>query len=261
MGFLKTLKETICPRKFETFKNPLFIGPHPDDIEFGCGGIISKYKSLGIKCHVVIVTDGAAGSDDPNLKPETLRDIRYNESRNSAKLLGIDTIDFIGLEDSGAFTVEDCIKAVCPYILKYQPDIIFTVDPKLYTECHRDHLTVGEGVTIASQLVHYPTGLRRHGVDITPFKVFPRNIHLAYFFTDKPNAYVKLSKADLDNKIKALNMHESQFKSEDDKLLITYFKFKASLVGLKHFTKYAEEFKVLVPASQHVYSEGLKKQI
>jgi len=261
MGFLKQLKETVCPRKFETFKNPLFIGPHPDDIEFGCGGTISKFKKLGIKTRFIVVTDGAAGSDDPSVTPEMLKDIRYAEAKKSADFLGAASIDFIGLPDSGYYTDEDVLRKVAPFILKYKPDIIFVPDPKLYTESHRDHITVANGVTYATLLVHYPTGLIRHEVDITGVTEFPNNIHLAYYFTDKPNAVCKFKKDDLNNKINALKFHESQFKHESDKLLLTYFSFKAKLNGIKHFASHAEEFKVLVPATQHVYSEGLKKQM
>ena len=36
--------------------NVLVIAPHPDDETLGCGGTLLKHKSMGHKCHWLIVT-------------------------------------------------------------------------------------------------------------------------------------------------------------------------------------------------------------
>ena len=36
----------------------LVIGPHPDDIEFGCGGTLLRYGSAGNELYQLILTDG-----------------------------------------------------------------------------------------------------------------------------------------------------------------------------------------------------------
>ncbi|MCB0006579.1 MAG: PIG-L family deacetylase, partial [Anaerolineales bacterium] len=35
---------------------------HPDDESFGSGGTLAKYAREGVDVHIVIATDGAAGS-------------------------------------------------------------------------------------------------------------------------------------------------------------------------------------------------------
>jgi len=257
MDLKSVLREMIQIPELSTFKNPLFVGPHPDDIEFGCGSLISKMNKKGTHPHFLIVTDGSAGTDDPMCPPSKLKEIRENEARNSGRFLGASTVDFIGFEDGGIFEVEDVTREVSKYILKYMPDIIFVVDPMLSTETHADHLKVGEGVRRAIQIVGYPETLRRHHVEIENVKEFPRNIFLAYYFTDSPNIFTEISKDDLDNKIKALMCHESQMADPGSKILLQYFALKAEEDGKRGGFHLAESFRVIHPYQEHVYSEGL----
>ena len=243
--------------ELSSFKNPLFVGPHPDDIEFGCGALISKMKNNGANIHFLIVTDGAAGTDDPNLSPAKLKDIREKEARKAASFLGASSIDFIGLEDGGTYTVQDVTREVCPYILKYMPDIIFTVDPMLKSETHPDHLKVGEGVRRTLQMVGFKETLRRNGVNTDGIKEFPRNIYLAYYFSDDPNTYVEINEKNLNDKFSSLMIHESQLNNDSLKILIEYFKLKAAIDGAKSGYNLAESYLVISPNLNHVYSLGL----
>ncbi|MCR5741911.1 MAG: PIG-L family deacetylase [Gammaproteobacteria bacterium] len=243
-------------KELSSFKNPLFVGPHPDDIEFGCGALISRLKNNGASIHFLIVTDGAAGTSDPNMDPTELKRIREEESRSSASFLGAETIDFIGLEDGGIYSTSDVTREVSKYILKYNPDIVFSVDPNLRSETHPDHIKVGDGVRHSLQIVGYPIALKRHGVNIDNVKVFPKEIVLAYYFTDEPNTYAEVSLSDLEKKIASLTMHKSQFLSPESMLLLEYFKLKAQLDGAVIGKPFAESYLVLHPLLQHVYSLG-----
>lgn len=239
------------------YDSAIFVGPHPDDIEFGCGGLISKMVKKGAHVHFVIVTDGAAGTDDPALPPAALKAMREEEAKKAAKFLGAETIDFIALEDGGIYMSEDVTRLVSPLILKYNPEIVFTCDPHLRNECHNDHIKTGEGVRGCMQIIGYPESLRRHHVNVEGVKVFPRNVVLAYYFTDDPNTFVEISKDDLDRKIAALNLHTSQMKDEGMQMLVQFFGVKAQMDGAKGHKPLAESFQVIVPLCQHVYSEGL----
>lgn len=253
---MDTLLKLLEVPPLVSFKNALFVGPHPDDIEFGCGALISKLKENGACIHFLIVTDGAAGTLDPNLPPKRLEEIRMTEAKEAAALLGADTLDFIGLEDGGLFTSEDVTRLVAPYALKYQPDIIFAPDPNLKTECHNDHLKVGEGVRALSQLLTYPEALRRHNIDLTGLKPYNGGVVLAYYFTDEPNVYEEISMPDLEKQVGALMLHKSQMVGEG-LMLVEMIKLKAVLDGKRSSKPLAESFRILLPTVQHVYSEGL----
>lgn len=42
----------------------LAVGPHPDDIEFGCYGTLAKFKSIQKEdIHLLILTNGSNGGE------------------------------------------------------------------------------------------------------------------------------------------------------------------------------------------------------
>ena len=43
----------------------LAFGPHPDDAEIGCGGMLLKMKSLGYTTGIIDMTTGDMGWGDP----------------------------------------------------------------------------------------------------------------------------------------------------------------------------------------------------
>ena len=57
------------------FKNVIAIGAHPDDIEIGCGGSLSKWKSEGVDVTCIIMS--------------CENEIRLNETYKAMDVLGI----------------------------------------------------------------------------------------------------------------------------------------------------------------------------
>ena len=70
----------------ETFKNTLFVGAHPDDLEVMAGGTAKRIIDLGGRVHCLTLTDGSWES--PN--GETFRDngAAVHESIEASKILG-----------------------------------------------------------------------------------------------------------------------------------------------------------------------------
>ena len=68
----------------------LAVGAHPDDIEFGCGGLIASETRAGRKVHFVICSRGEAST---NGTPKQ----RIGEANAAAKFLGA-TVEFIELD-------------------------------------------------------------------------------------------------------------------------------------------------------------------
>lgn len=75
--------------------NILIIAPHQDDDVIGCGGMLAKNRDKKIK--VVFVTDGRYGSD--TIDEAELVGIRKNEAKQALNYLGINDVDFLGIED------------------------------------------------------------------------------------------------------------------------------------------------------------------
>lgn len=243
--------------ELSSFKRPMFVGPHPDDIEFGCGALVSKMKGTGAESVFVIITDGGAGTVDPAITPEMLSETRKKEAKKAASFLGVSHVEFLDLPDDGEYTVEDIVKRLAPIVLKYNPDAIFAPDNHLKTECHPDHLKTGEAVRYITQIVPHPESLRRHKIDIDGVSVFPNAMTLVLYFTDEPNAFCEISEKNLEEKIAALMLHDSQMVDPAIGLLLNYFKLKALECGKGFSSGLAEEYQVLVPLTQHVYSSGI----
>src|SRR5579863_6906828 len=68
----------------------LAFGAHPDDIEFGCGGIIARETQAGRAAHFVICSQGESGTHGT---PK----MRVVEAKKAAALLGA-TVEFIKLD-------------------------------------------------------------------------------------------------------------------------------------------------------------------
>lgn len=59
----------------------LAIGAHPDDVEIGCGGLLSRLSKMGYEIYIFILTRGEAGGNGG--------ENREKEAINSAKTIGV----------------------------------------------------------------------------------------------------------------------------------------------------------------------------
>ena len=80
-------------------KRALVIGAHPDDNEFGAGGTSAKLAAQGWDVTFIIVTNGNKGSHDPGISPYQLSEIREQEQRAAAAVLGVKRVIFLRNND------------------------------------------------------------------------------------------------------------------------------------------------------------------
>ncbi len=76
---------------------------HPDDESIATGGTMARAKAEGNRVVLVVATRGELGEYSPDaLAPgETLTERRVAEQLASAKVLGVDRVEFLGYRDSG----------------------------------------------------------------------------------------------------------------------------------------------------------------
>src|SRR5438128_687980 len=107
----------------------LAVGAHPDDLEFFAGGTIARYINEGATVYYLILTDGSKGSEDHLLNASELIQIRQDEQRSAASLLGVNEVfffDYIDGELENSLVVR---KKIVEVIRKLKPDIVLTFDP------------------------------------------------------------------------------------------------------------------------------------
>jgi len=124
----------------------LAFGAHPDDIEFGCGGVIANETRAGRKAHFVICSRGEAGTHGTPAQ-------RVAESKKSAALLGA-TIAFVEFSGDAHLEVRaaHAIK-LAGIIRRLKPEIVLA--PSLVENQHPDHPRLGQLVRDACRLARY----------------------------------------------------------------------------------------------------------
>jgi LmbE family N-acetylglucosaminyl deacetylase len=124
----------------------LVFGAHPDDIEFGCGGVIARETQAGRNAHFVITSRGEAGTYGTPKQ-------RTAESKKAASLLGA-TIEFLELDGDSHLEIRaaHAIK-IAAIIRRVRPDVV--IAPSLVENQHPDHWRLGKLVRDAARLARF----------------------------------------------------------------------------------------------------------
>src|SRR5687767_3015920 len=67
----------------------LAVFAHPDDAEISAGGTLAKWASEGREVHLLVLTNGDRGSEDPTQDRSELARTRLAETEDAARLLGL----------------------------------------------------------------------------------------------------------------------------------------------------------------------------
>lgn len=196
--------------------NVLAIGPHPDDIELGCFGTLTKLAKQKYAINILLCSNGECGG---NLEK------RLEEVRESAKLINA-KIHFGNLPDTkiseGTETIkiiEDCIQAI-------NPDIIFVNSEK---DTHQDHRNVAKATVSAT----------RFGPDEVYIYESPSTTR-----NFMPILYYDITE-EFDTKIAAVRIHTSQGKKAymADRAIKGLAEYRAFEIGKND--RLAEGFEIL----------------
>src|SRR5687767_9689436 len=81
----------------EDWERALCIVAHPDDMEFGAAAAVARWTGQGKEVVYCMVTSGEAGID--GLDPDECRTVREAEQVESARVVGVSDVEFLGLPD------------------------------------------------------------------------------------------------------------------------------------------------------------------
>jgi len=123
----------VAPRGLEPvpedWERALAIVAHPDDLEFGASSAVAKWTAAGKQVAYLLASRGEAGID--SLAPEQAAPLREAEERESGRLVGVETVEFLGHRDGviehGLGLRRDLARA----IRRQRPEAIITVDFEL----------------------------------------------------------------------------------------------------------------------------------
>lgn len=254
MCLTKLIFRKIAPLPdFSGLKRFLFIGPHPDDIEIGAGGTVARLVEEGKDVYFVVATNGCCGTDRPD--QTTMAEVaalRKKEAEAALAVLGAKEVRILSFDDGGMYSMDDMTVALTKEICRVQPDIVFCPDPSLRTECHADHLKTGRAASSAyvmsgNRLLTKALGCEKPAAPIA----------LSYYYTDIPNYYFKISKAQQARQFKALKAHVSQFPEKEYNGIVFYLKFRGRRFGIKRLKGIAEGFRVMPNLCTHCCAEKI----
>ncbi|MEO5651988.1 MAG: PIG-L deacetylase family protein [Marmoricola sp.] len=108
----------------ETWKRALCVVAHPDDMEFGAAAAVARWTGQGKWVGYAMVTSGEAGID--SMTPEECRPLREAEEIESARVVGVDTVDFLGQPDGILEYGVPLRRVLAAAVRRHRPDIVIT---------------------------------------------------------------------------------------------------------------------------------------
>ncbi len=220
---------------------------HPDDAEISAGGTLARWAGEGRAVHLLVLTNGDRGTEDPSQSREQLARIRAVESRAAADVLGLADCRVLPfhdgeLENSPAVRLE-----IARDIRRIRPFTILTCDPTVWFFGnryfnHADHRACGAAALDAT----FPgagnplffTELLEEG--LAAWKV--PQVWLSW--TLEPNHFQDISDH-METKIAALAAHRSQVEGNLLGFFDQWLPLEAEEAGRQIGVKYAEGFRVL----------------
>jgi LmbE family N-acetylglucosaminyl deacetylase len=228
------------------YERILVISPHPDDLDFGCSGTMSKWARQGKEIVYILVTSGDKGGNDISVDSEFFKEKRESEQKEAALIVGSKQIIFLRYRDGEVENTKELRKDLVREIRKYRPEIIITLDPANHNFnnhylSHRDHRETAEAVFDA---VYPAAGNPFFFPELIKEGFPPHNVkEMLFFGTSNPNFWSDISDT-IEVKIKALSCHKSQGLNEERLKQFIYERAKSG--GAERNMGYAEPFRRLV---------------
>jgi LmbE family N-acetylglucosaminyl deacetylase len=223
----------------------LAVGAHADDIDITCGGSLARWAAEGAEVYYYVLTDSSCGSDDEHMTRQALTNIREEEQREAARLIGAKNVFFGTYGDGTLEATQDVKRDVARIIRKLKPDTIVTFDPTVVYDAefgminHTDHRAAGQATIDA----FYPLARDRLSVPglLKDEQLAPHKTpHLLLVNFQDSNYYVDISST-FDKKLDAIMLHKSQF-GDDRERMANMLGGRSEKLGTKIGAKYAEGF-------------------
>ncbi len=212
----------------------LAIGAHPDDVEFGCGGLMKKFAKKGYKTAIVDMSQAELSSNGTV-------DERMKEAGDSREILGAAYRENLKIPNNFFFNTKEYQDKLVYAVRKYQPEMILA---PYFFDRHPDHEN-------ASKLIRdtlFTAGLRMYKSEFEKH----RPIYVLFYmmwYEFQPSLVVDISD-ELDDKINSLLAYKSQFDLapgrvktiDNEDATLKYVEARARTYGFPIQRKYGEPY-------------------
>ena len=197
-------------------KVAIAVAAHPDDVEFLMGGTLLLLKRAGWETHYLNVSSGNCGSQ--KMSSEETERVRGEEAKKAAELLGATwhegfSNDLEILYDLGH------LRKLAAIVRGVAPDVVLTHAPQDYMEDHTEtcRLAVTGAFTHAMPNFKINPTVKPYGQDVTVYHAMPHSLRDPLRRRIIPGQFVNTTPVQ-ENKLKALEAHESQQNWLDEKI-------------------------------------------
>lgn len=232
--------------KFDALQPKVALGvaAHADDLDFGMAGTVAKWAEAGTDVYYLILTNGNKGSSDYETDPSELTQIRRQEQRDAAKILGVKDVFFCDYEDGMLEISPDVKRDIVRVIRKVKPEVVLCFDPTMVYSAargfinHPDHRAAAQSALdavfpLARDHLSFPELFKDEGLE--PHKT----AHVLLLNFEATNFYVDISSV-IDKKMDALAAHTSQMPNLEQTQ--QRLKEQAQQIGTSIGVQYAEGF-------------------
>lgn len=159
----------------ETWDRALCIVAHPDDMEFGAAAAVARWTGQGRWVGYTMVTSGEAGIDA--LAPGECRRVREDEQVASARVVGVEVVDFLHQPDGVLEYGVPLRRLLAAEVRRHRPDVVITGNFRDTWGGRNlnqaDHVAVGRAVVDAVRDAGnrwlFPEQLTGQGGDLEPW--------------------------------------------------------------------------------------------
>ena len=170
-------------------------GPHPDDVELGCGGLLAKEVSLGYKVGIVDMTQGEMGTNGSIEE-------RLVEAQKAGEILGATWRINLAIPDRNIAINDENLAKVVTVIRQARPTYILFPYGE---DRHPDHVNTHNLLNEA----YFSAGLRKYLPELEAYR--PQGV-LNYFLNKTPEPSFVVDTSDFfELKQASVLAHQSQF--------------------------------------------------
>lgn len=108
----------------EAWHRGVVVVAHPDDIEYGTAAAVARWVRQGKDIRYVLATSGEAGI--AGLQPAQSAPVREDEERASARIVGVDSVEFLGHPDGRLVAGLELRRDIAAAIRRHRPEMVVT---------------------------------------------------------------------------------------------------------------------------------------
>jgi len=224
----------------------LAIFAHPDDAEICAGGTLAAWAAAGRDVHLLVLTNGDRGSQNPEMSRAELAAIRLAETQSAAALMGLASVRVLSTHDGDLQNTPEIREAVVRRIREVRAETVLSCDPtsvffenRYYN--HSDHRMAGwvalDSAFPGSGNPHFYSEHLGEGLGVQDVQ----SVWLGW--TNEPNHTQDIT-GHFTAKVAALAEHASQLE-EGIAFFEGFMGEDAKRSGAKIGVEHAEEFRVL----------------